>query len=228
MEPLVIKRNKNRVIEKRRTGPTISSGKISRNIDLFNYLTHFSTLQLDKLSPVDLFNVMDDYTRILAIPFYRWSDSEIEEAKRKHNRQSESARGLKEIKDSLTLMQEMLLFTMANLKYMIDEKEDGSLMSTPIKTNFVYDREIDDFVAKVVLSEYGLEPGTNICNSNAIKEIFIFTISQICSVYPIRRFHFCDHCGILFFNPTRREKLFCSRTCAAASSQAFYRLKHGL
>jgi hypothetical protein len=210
---------------KKKDGITINPEKISKDIEIFNYLSRFSRLKLNKLSPGLVVDEIFKYIDVIVVEFYEWLPRDIVTATRRYGDLSNNMSGVEEIRDELSSLQNNLLFIIKNFKQMINQKEHSKIrMQT--KINLVYDPETNDLKPKFVMfnaDQYlSMRDIGNVYVGSALREIFIFTVIKLSSAFSMDRFLFCEKCGTIFFNKTEKKRVFCRRKCAAAMSQRRY------
>jgi hypothetical protein len=216
---------------KSKYGPTISKSKINNDLNTFNYLINFSRIKFNDLNHRMILNEIHKYIEVIVSEFYDWEDTYINKAMVYYSDLTKTPEGIEEIRSDLISLQNNLLYIINMFKLMIQEKTLSNI-ELGAQIRLVYDHEINDLKHKFVMfnsEQYSsLKNKGSVCIGSALREIFIFTMINLSSMYSINRFKFCLHCNSLFFQKTKQECLYCKTYCANTVRQNRFRKKKEL
>ena len=209
------------VQKKKNSGHPKETTKLDRLLEDMDNFIDFARMNIDKASDDQLENLIDKYTRLLIKDHSTTTFQDyLREQKRffnfdKNNNPNEMRRLFYGI--------QLHLRTVMNKVADALQKKEAMILESEGTVRLVYNKKTNKFEQVFIPLDFTDDSKVDLATEcSLITSRYFETISYLAVELPPGRFKVCQKCGIPFFQKTKREKLYCSAQCAAASAQAEY------
>ena len=192
---------------------------IMHRLELFDYLKDFINIDLISISDEELDEVVLNHKMKVVFDhvgdgvFSLFNISDV-------YKRIKSESGYIALRKYFTILQFSLIEKFEEIKRKLESDE---LLSFNGTARIVINPATNEYETRFLPSNFNSEIEYDItADCEIIISLFFEILSYLLHGIPKGRLKICEKCGTLFFQVTRREKIFCSQKCAKAAAQAEY------
>jgi hypothetical protein len=188
-------------------------------LELFDYLKDFVDIDFNSISDKELDDVVISYQMKIVFDHVGegiFSFFNIDSRYRKIKSES----GYTALRKYFAVLQFSLIEKFEEVKRKLENDE---LLSFNGTAQIVVNPVTNEYETRYLPLNFSSEKEFDITvDCEILISLFFELLSYLLHRIPKGRLKICEKCGMLFFQITRREKIFCSPKCAKAAAQAEY------